>query len=165
MDNILKFYTLLTGNFNLRPPQPRYSSTCDVQIVLEFIKNNWTDNKSLTNKNLTLKLAMLSAASRASSIHHPDMCFKSLSKQKAVFNFSKLLKTWTNGSAPPKFEIFAFERDTDLLVIQTLKVYLNRSQESRDEKKIAFIRHKYPHKPIPVSDVSRWIKMLLLYQR
>ena len=108
---------------------------------------------------------MLSAASRASSIHHPDMCFKSLSKQKAVFNFSKLLKTWTNGSAPPKFEIFAFERDTDLLVIQTLKVYLNRSQESRDEKKIAFIRHKYPHKPIPVSDVSRWIKMLLLYQR
>ena len=50
--------TLLTGVFNFKPPQPRYSSTWDVQIVLEFIKNNWTDNKSLPNKNLTLKFTV-----------------------------------------------------------------------------------------------------------
>ena len=89
--------TLLTGPFNLRLLQPRYSSTWDVQIVLEFIKKNWTDNKYLPNKNLTLKLTMLLAlmsASGASNIHHLDINFMSLSEEKFVFNFAKLLKTW-----------------------------------------------------------------------
>ena len=95
--------TLLTEVFNLRPPQPRYSSTWDVQIVLEFIKNNWTDNKSLPIKDLTLKLTMLFApmsVSRASSIHHLDIRFISLSKEKVVFHFTNLLKTWKKGRAP-----------------------------------------------------------------
>ena len=67
--------TLLTGVFNLRPPLPRYSSTWNVQIILEFIKNNSTDNKSLPIKNLTLKLTLLAltSASTASSIHHLDI--------------------------------------------------------------------------------------------
>ena len=88
--------TLLTGVFNLTPPQPRYSSTWDVQIVLEFLKNNWTGNKSLLNKNLTLKLTLLLAvtsASRASNIYHLEIRFVSLSEEKVVFNFAKLLKT------------------------------------------------------------------------
>ena len=96
------------------------------------------DNKSLPNKNLILKLTMLLAltsASRASNIHHLDIPFMSLSEEKVVFNFPKLLKTWKKGRAPPKLEIFAFEKDTDLCVIQTLKVYLDTSQEWRGEKK------------------------------
>ena len=35
---------------------------------------------------------MLSAASRSSSIHHLDIRFISLSKEKAVFDFAILLK-------------------------------------------------------------------------
>ena len=154
--------TPLTGVFNLRPPQPRYSSTWDVQIVLEFIKNNWTDNKSLPNKNLTLKLTMLlvlTSASRASDIHHLDSRFMSLSEEKVVFNFPKLLKTWKKGRVAPKLEISAFEKDTDLCVIQTLKVYLDTSQEWRDEKKTQLLLDiNNPHKPVSVSIVSRWIK-------
>ena len=130
-------FTLLTGLFNLRPPQPRYSSTWDFQIVLEFIKNNWTDNKSLPIKNLTLLLA-LTSASRAASIHQLDIRFISLSEEKVVFNFEKFLKTWKKSRAPPKLEIFAFEKDTNLCAIQTLKVYLNRLHESRDEKRHSF---------------------------
>ena len=51
----------LTGVFNFRPPQLRYLFTWDVQMLLEFIKNNWTDNN-----NFILKLTMLlRLASRA----------------------------------------------------------------------------------------------------
>ena len=77
--------TLLTGVFNLRPPPPRYSSTWNVQIVLEFIKNNSADTKSLLIKNLTLKLTILLAltsASRASSIHHLDIRLRPSLKKK-----------------------------------------------------------------------------------
>ena len=154
-------FTLLTGLFNLKPPQPRYSFTWDFQIVLEFIKNNWTDNKSLPIKNLTLLLA-LTSASRASSIHHLDIRFTSLSEEKFVFNFEKLLKTWKKSIAPPKLEIFAFEKDTNLCVIQTLKLYLNRLHESRDEKRIQLLLGmNKPRKSVSVSTVSRWIKNVM----
>ena len=61
-----EFCTLLTGVFNLRPPQLRYSSIWDVQIVLGFIKSNWTHNNFPPNKNLILKLTMLLALTSAS---------------------------------------------------------------------------------------------------
>ena len=80
-------------------------------------------------------LLALRSASRASNIHHLDIRFVSLSKEKVVFNFSKLSKTWKKGGAPPKLETFAFEKDMDFCVIQTLRVYLNRSQEWIVEKK------------------------------
>ena len=119
-------------------------------------------NKSLPNKNLTLKLKMLLAltsASRASNMHHLDICFMFFSEEKVVFNFPKLLKTWKKGRAPPKLEIFAFEKGTDLCVIQTLKVYLDTSQEWKDEKKTQLLLGiNNPHKPVSVSPVPRWIK-------
>ena len=52
-----------------------------------------------------------------------------------MLNFAKLLKTWKNGRAPPKLETFAIEKDIARGVIQTLKVYLNRSEEWGGEKK------------------------------
>ena len=74
-------------------------------------------------------LLTLTSAFSASNIHDLDIRFMSLSAEKVVFNFAKLLKTWKKGRVPPKLKSFAFEKDTDLCVIQTLKVYLNRSQE------------------------------------
>ena len=71
----------------------------------------------------------LTSTSRALNIHHLDIRFMSLSEEKIVLNFSKLLKPRKKGRAPPKLEIFAFKKDTDLCVIQTLTVDLDRSQE------------------------------------
>ena len=90
-------------------------------------KEQLDGQKILPIKNLTLKftiLLILTSASRASSIHLLDICFMSFFEEKVVFKFSKLLKAWKKGRAPPKLEIFAFEQDTDLYVIQTLIVYI-----------------------------------------
>ena len=55
--------------------------------------------------------------------------------------------------------MFAYEKDTDLCVIQNLKVYSDKSQDWRDEKKTQLLLSiNKPHKPISVSTVSRWIK-------
>ena len=60
----------------------------------------------------------LTSASRASNIHHLDIGVMSLTEEKVMFNFAKLLKTWRQGRAPPKLEIFAFNKDTDLYVFR-----------------------------------------------
>ena len=40
---------LLTGVFNQRPPQPRYTFVCDVEIVLVYLKTNMFVNSQLSD--------------------------------------------------------------------------------------------------------------------
>ena len=64
---------LMQGVFNARPPQLKYTFIWDVQMVLNFIKEIWRNNKEITDKELSLKLTMLielATASRAIEIHH-----------------------------------------------------------------------------------------------
>ena len=71
-----KVYKLLSGEFNICPPQPKYTFTRDVQTVLEYIKMNWSVKNFLFDKLLSLKLSMLlelHAASRAIQIQHLDI--------------------------------------------------------------------------------------------
>ena len=48
----------MKGVFNLRPQLPRYSTTWDVNIVLEFLKK-WAPAGSLSLKQLSLKTDLL----------------------------------------------------------------------------------------------------------
>ena len=71
-----KLRKLLSGVFNLRPPQPKYTFIWDVQTVLEYIEVNWPVNNVLSDKLLSLKLSMLLAlasASREIHIRHLDI--------------------------------------------------------------------------------------------
>ena len=61
---------LITGVYNNRMPQPRYTFIWDVEIVLQYLSNLHSE-KGLSDKLLTFKLTMLlalTAASRASGI-------------------------------------------------------------------------------------------------
>ena len=61
---------LLTGVFNQKPPQPRYTFVWDVEIVLVYLKTNMCDNSQLSDRDLTHKLTVLMALSSASRAHH-----------------------------------------------------------------------------------------------
>ena len=65
---------LLQGMFIQRPPQPRYESTWNVNVVLAFLAK-LPDNKDLSLVDLTSKLVMLMAlanADRASDLNSLD---------------------------------------------------------------------------------------------
>ena len=49
---------LIKGVFNMRPPQPRYSHTWDINIVFNYI-SNMGPNYSLSLKQISLKLVTL----------------------------------------------------------------------------------------------------------
>ena len=60
----------MKGIFSLRSPELRYFVTCDVNNVLQLLRS-WSPAKSLSLKELSLKLVMLGAlitASRSSSL-------------------------------------------------------------------------------------------------
>ena len=56
---------LIKGIFNVRPPIPRYSSTWDVQLVLNFLQTKGK-SETLPLKMLTLKIVFLLAITRPS---------------------------------------------------------------------------------------------------
>ena len=113
-----KVSDLLKGVFNKKTPQPRYTFTWDVQVVLDYIKANWSQTETLTNKLLTYKLVMLMAlasASRASSIHCLDVRFKSESHDRTTFKFARLHKGWKIRKSPPKLDFYKFTEDKDFV--------------------------------------------------
>ena len=56
---------LIKGIFNVRPPMPRYSSTWDVQVILDYLES-CGQSENLTLKLLTLKTTFLFAFTRPS---------------------------------------------------------------------------------------------------
>ena len=56
---------LLKGAFNDRPPLPKYTSTWDVQVVLDYLQS-LGENESLSLKQLTWKTVMLLALTKPS---------------------------------------------------------------------------------------------------
>ena len=66
---------LMRGVHNSRPPEPRYSATWDVSLVLNWIKGLGQNNE-LSLKDLSWKLALLMAlvsANRTSELHALDL--------------------------------------------------------------------------------------------
>ena len=86
---------LLAGIINERPPQPRYQQMWDVNLVLTHLQSSKPDNLSLSDKDLTEKLAMLLAltsAGSSSELDSFDVGFMQMTVSKVVFHLAKLTK-------------------------------------------------------------------------
>lgn len=155
---------LITGIFNLRPPLPRYTFVWDVSDVLDFIRKLPTDD-SISNKDLTLKLASLLAitsASRASEVCFLDIRFLSRGKKSYEFEFSKLTKSWRRGKPRPKLSFCFFPEEPSLCVCKTIDQYLERSKAWRSkEDSQLLLSHVNPHDPVAVGTVSKWLMQVL----
>ena len=85
--------SLITGIFNYRPLKPRHNVIWDVQLVIYYLKKDLSDNKKLTDKQLTFKVPMLLAltfASCVSGLLNLDIGFMARTENKNSFHFNKL---------------------------------------------------------------------------
>ena len=119
----------LKGVYNLRPSKPRYTHTWDVSVVLQYLRT-LSPVKTLSLKNLTLKLVMLislTCATRLQSIH----CLKlhHMTKKKSSFEFcyDELLKTSRPNFVVPKTILKACAPDRRLCVFTVMCKYLSRT--------------------------------------
>ena len=79
----------LSGIFNSRPPQPKYTFIWDVKRVIEFLKTLPYDS-DLSLKDLTIKLTMLltlTSAARASEICYLDTRYLIKHNSGYIFHF------------------------------------------------------------------------------
>ena len=156
--------SMMSAFFNARPPLPRYEYTWDVDVVLNYI-SSLGDNKNIALKQLTLKLTMLCAlacAGRSSDLHAFDTRYMRLEDDKVVFSLAELTKSRRRGKPPISIEIHHFEDDTNLCVLTTLLVYLDRTKifrerndgARRNQVLLSFVE---PHKAVVPCTIAGWL--------
>ena len=157
--------SLLSGVFNLRPPQPRYPFIWDVEKVLCYLKS-LPAHKNLSNKELTLKLTMmlaLSATFRCSEISYLNIHFMAKTEGKYIFSFNKLTRVCCRSKSEPTLNFHEFEQDKSLCIVSLLDTYIEGSKPwKQDQQKgqllLSFVK---PHKEVLKSTISGWIKEIL----
>ncbi|XP_065180118.1 uncharacterized protein LOC135810554 [Sycon ciliatum] len=154
---------LLRGAYNLRPPAPRYTFTWDVQLVLDFLRS-WPDVSVLSDKQLTLRLAMLlalSGAYRCGELCLLSSVFSQLSDGSVRLPLLGTRKTQRVGEPLQTVQVCPFSVAA-LCPVQHLLEYGRRSAVWRlDGSGPLLLSFRKPHKPVSSPTVARWLKEVL----
>ena len=153
--------------YNLRPPQPKYSKTWDVEIVLRYLRSMELNDK-LTLKALSQKLALLFAlveASRSSELQALDLRFRVYKPEGVRFQLPTLTKKRKVGTPPKELFFTAFPSDKKLCPVACLREYEKRTEDKRSsskkEPRPLFLSYVKPYKPVTSQRVAHWIKEFL----
>lgn len=158
---------LLRGVFNLRPSTPRYADTWDVAPVLQQLRT-MAPVHTLRLKELTLKLVMLMSltqAARVQTLHLLVLKHISIGEDSITLRLGGSIK-----QCRPKCNIHvvkfqAYAKDPRLCVLETLKLYIEKTQNLRpvgEEDGQLFISYVKPHKPVSKDTIARWVRTMLI---
>ena len=154
----------MKGIFKNTPPAPKYQTTWDVQIMLDYL-SSLPDLIDLDLKSLTLKLLMLIAlvsAQRGQSLHMLDISFMKVAETSYEFSIPDHVKQSRPGYKTPSVVLRAYPHDTSLCVVYHLKEYLKRTELLRKTETRLFISYVRPHKRVSRDTISRWIRSVMI---
>ena len=157
---------LLKEVYHLRPPQPRYANTWQVNQLVDFI-SSLGPNAQQSIKLLSYKLVgllALSAPDRASGLAVRDLRFRYFHPEGVEFKLPELTKNVKPGENLKRCFHASFPDNDLLCVCSCLREYENRtiSWRPKDSSKpnkllLSFIN---PHNPVSSATVARWLKEL-----
>ena len=154
---------LMKGVFNDRPPLPRYTSTWNVQTVLNHIAS-FGANGSLSLKQLSWKTTMLLALtrpSRSADLSQLHIRGKHYKPDGVVFVPASLAKQSRQGKPVTTFFFPSFPPDPGICPVTTLKAYEERTAPMRGTETRLFLALIKPYRAITSSTIARWLKSLL----
>ena len=156
---------LLAGVFNSNPPQPRYTSTWDVNVVVNYLKT-LQPNLTLSLKFFTLKTVMLMALSRPS--RSADLSLLSMKHYRVNpeglhFTPTGLTKQSRAGKVTSEMRFNRFTEDESICPVVTGLHYIHRTESLRSSQKgdKLFISWIKPHNSVTSCSIARWLKTVL----
>jgi len=155
---------LMRGIYNSRPPAPRYTSTWNVETVLEYI-NNLGNNADLSLPIITRKLAILLALTtllRVSEIASITRESIQIDESKASFALSKHLKAQREGPLHT-ITLGRFPQRPNLCPVDCLGYYTYQTDVPRGASGATslFVTTRRPFNSATPSTVGHWIKKVL----
>ena len=156
---------LLKGIFHIRPPEPRYSFTWDVNVLLTFL-DSWFPLSVLELKQLTLKTAALAAlvsAQRSQTLSALSIDFMNSTATGTQFVVNSLLKSSRPGKSSLMVSLPAFPENEKLCAHSTLLYYVGRTASIRQSLNSSqvFVSYGKPYKVVSSATLARWLKVVL----
>lgn len=163
-DNVSR---LLKGMFKMRPSLPKHTVIYDPDIVISYMQK-LPDNKNLELELLTKKLATLLcllSGQRAQTIGALSLNHHHGTKEQHVFYIPKILKTTRPNNHQEPLCFLKFPEDERICVVNCLETYIQRTENIRenleDQPQQLLLSYAYPHQPIGVCTIARYIKLFL----
>ena len=157
---------LMCRIFQMRPPQPKYAHTWDVDLVLRYIRE-LGDNDGLRLKELTLKLAMMLALKSSGKAQKLSCLDPELMADKGpglVFEVAKLTKCCHTGKLRRKPKFSQFLEDAKIDVVGCVRDYLQVTQEActtPERQRQQLFSYTKPHDPGVPCPGSRWLREMM----
>jgi len=143
----------MKGIKNIRPALPRYKSTWDCNIVIDYLRLNISNSL----KALTLKLTMLLAlttAQRAQTISKLKISDMQIYKDRIIVRISEALKTRAAGTGV--VELHQYE-NPQLCVFSLVQEYIHKTAGIRNGQDNLILSFVKPHKVATVDSIRRYI--------
>lgn len=159
-DNIKR---LLKGVFRSKPPTPKYETTWDPAIVLNYLSfcypNDMVGIARLTKKLVTI--LALTTGHRVQTLSFITINNIKSSKDGVKIYITDHIKTTKPGVSHPILQLKYFDQKIEICPVKTLQSYLNITSALRGDVKNLIITFKKPHKKASTQTISRWIKATL----
>jgi len=154
---------LLKAGYRENIPSPRYQSTWDPSIVLDYCKAQFP-HELLDLKMLTFKLIVLLAlgtAQRAQTLSFIRLSNLEVHNEFIQVRITDLIKTSRPKGKQPVLTLPFFTEKPELCIAKLLEEYINRTASIRGGEDRIFISFSKPHKCVSSQTISRWIKTML----
>lgn len=149
----------MKGVFNTKPPLPKYKTTWDVTIVLQYLENMNVQ----TLMGLSCKLCMLFllvTAQRCQTLHVVKLSDIHRNGKDIVINVSQLLKQTRRGYHIEPIVLRAYEINKKLCIVTLIEEYIERTKYLRKSDYLLISTVK-PHGQVSQQTMSRWIKLTM----
>ena len=157
---------VMWGAFRDNPPVPKCANTWDVNQVLSYLQE-LGPNAGLTQKVLTLKLAMLLALvcrARGHELRTINPQALPWYEDNVVCHILEMTKTKSMSKPKKSFELLKYNHSSNLDPIACLKAYLivtASQRESEDQKSHLFLSYVSPHQVVKSCSIARWLKLVM----
>lgn len=141
---------------------PKYASTRDPQIVLNYFKSLDNDNVFLEvlSKKLITLLALVTGQ-RIQTLSLIDTKYIVVKKDSLEIRIPERVKTSNLGRNQPILCLPFYEENWNICPVRILQVYVEKTKELRKDTLNLFISFKKPFKNISTQTLSRWVKDML----
>lgn len=154
----------LKGAFKIKPSFPKYNTTWNPNVVLDYLANMYPNN-SLSLEQLTKKLVVLLALStgqRCQTLSLIKTTNIHISTERIIIPITDMIKTSGIGRSQPRLDLPFFIQRPCVCPADTLVSYIamtSANRSSHNDRLILTIRK--PYHPASSQTLGRWIKQII----
>ena len=155
---------LLRSFYNKRPPQVRYASMWDPDIVIDYLREK-VPLRELSIKDITLKFCMLfllatcSRQQRLISLKRSNIIFQT--DGSVDIRIDTLQKHSSRGKSLEILSLKPFLTDKSVCVVTNLRIYLKKTAELTNAGDLLFCSFAPPYKAVGTQTIARWTKLTM----